>query len=99
MNEPATSPEGIDTQKGLVGLFDVLGYSKINENNHIKEAALVVRKVLEASNTSQEANNFVGTLVDQTFCEHVVFSDSILVYSLRQQKRWVSSGSGSLPKL
>ena len=87
MNESENSLEGIDTQHGLVGFFDVLGYQKINENSQIKEAVLVVRRILETTRKSQKANDFVGTLVDQTFCEHVVFSDSILVYSSFKKSR------------
>lgn len=94
MNESEIAPEGLDTQHGLVGFFDVLGYRKLNENSQIKEAVLVIRGILESTRRSQKANDFVGTLVDQTFCEHVVFSDSILVYSSFNKSRDQATSAG-----
>ena len=82
MNESANASEEIKTQSGLIGFFDVLGFTNIVKNNEIKEAALVVKKILEKARRSQDANNIIEKLLPgHKFCEHVLFSDSIVVYS------------------
>lgn len=80
MNEPVNSSEGIETQRGLIGFFDVLGYRNIIENNQIKEAATAMKRILETLRQRQEMNVMIEKIIEQKYCAHVVFSDSILVY-------------------
>jgi hypothetical protein len=81
MNEPSNPSEEIDTHHGLIGFFDVLGYKNIIENNQIKECALAIKRILETIRIRQERIDMIGLLTAQKLCSHVLFSDSILVYS------------------
>jgi uncharacterized membrane-anchored protein len=59
----STAAGDIATQRGLVGFFDVLGYKSILENNQVKEAVTVVSRILETTKKSQDANDYVGGLI------------------------------------
>ena len=80
MSESVNLPDEIDPQRGFIGFFDLLGYKNIIENNQIKEAAFAIRRILETIRKRQEMNEEIETLLQEKYCGHVVFSDSILVY-------------------
>jgi hypothetical protein len=73
MNKTETDAAEIETHRGLVGFFDVLGYKSILENNQAREAALVIKHILETTRKFQDANDYIETLIQQTLSEHVVF--------------------------
>lgn len=86
MNKSQKASAEIQTEYGFVGFFDILGYRRIAANNQIKKAAQVVEKVLKKVRESQAASDFVGKLIEQKFCRHVVFSDSIVIFSQQNDR-------------
>ncbi|NQU05910.1 MAG: hypothetical protein HQ568_07440 [Calditrichaeota bacterium] len=79
MNKPKT-------QEGIVGFFDILGYSNFLENNEPEDAAIIIKKVLLDLNTDL-ANHILNMLPGEELergriilqsLKPLVFSDTIL---------------------
>jgi hypothetical protein len=74
--------ESLKCSYGLVAFLDILGYRQIIANNGIKEAALIVRRVLKKvtdfETTASEVNR---QLAFSPETRYLAFSDSILVYT------------------
>jgi hypothetical protein len=73
--------EQSEAERGFVGYFDLLGYKNVLTNNHINKAIEVVKLIQRILEKEQERVYAAGRIVGHQFCEHIVFSDSILVYT------------------
>ena len=78
--EPNQSEQN-EAERGFVGYFDLLGYKNVLTNNHINKAIEVVKLIQQILEKEQERVYTAGKIVGQQFCEHIVYSDSILVYT------------------
>jgi hypothetical protein len=79
MSETDELPE---SSYGLVAFFDILGYRQIITNNEIREAALIVKRILQKVTDLQEAaDGFEKRYQFLPAPKYLVFSDSILVYT------------------
>jgi hypothetical protein len=81
MNEPANPSQHGGSQTGFIGFFDLLGYKEFIRNNQLKEVVQKVRDILLECQRSQKRNEAMEYLFDRDICEHVIFSDTILIYS------------------
>jgi hypothetical protein len=81
MNEPDNSSQQVGSHTGFIGFFDLLGYKEFVRNNQLKEVAQKVRDILQVCRTSKRLNEGMEHLFDNHFCKHVIFSDTILIYS------------------
>jgi hypothetical protein len=81
MSEPANPSDPGGSQTGFIGFFDLLGYKEFIRNNQVKEVAQKVRDILRVCRTSKILNERMEHLFGDHFCEHVIFSDTILIYS------------------
>lgn len=76
---------GIETQKGLVAFFDILGYSAFMKNNKVEDAALKINDIineLENFNMNDFLERFKirDRIVDiSKEIKYVMISDSILI--------------------
>jgi hypothetical protein len=81
MNEPENSGQQVGSHTGFIGFFDLLGYKEFVRNNQVKEVVQKVGDILLECQRSQEQNEKLECLFDEDICEHVIFSDTILIYS------------------
>jgi hypothetical protein len=89
MKQTESFSEEAGAQCGLIGFFDLLGYKSIVQNNPIGELISVVKKIHETIRESLKRLNATEEALDQAIprlenvspINHVVFSDSILVYT------------------
>jgi hypothetical protein len=81
MSESANAHQHGGSQTGFIGFFDLLGYKEFIRNNQLKEVAQKVRDILRVCRTSKILNEGIEHLFGNHFCEHVIFSDTILIYS------------------
>lgn len=73
--------EQIETGPGFIAYFDLLGYKNLLTNNDINKAIAVVRLIQDVLQSQQERVYQTGRITGQRFCDHIVYSDSILVYT------------------
>jgi hypothetical protein len=81
MSESANPSQHGGSQTGFIGFFDLLGYKDFIRNNQLKEVVQKVRNILLECKRSQKRIEGLEYLFDQDICEHVIFSDTILIYS------------------
>lgn len=76
-------------RRGLVGFLDLLGYKSVAESNSIGELVAIIRRIQETIRQSLEKRNateqFLPSVVPRletvSAINHVVFSDSVVVYT------------------
>ena len=74
--------DSIKASDGLVAFFDILGYKQILVNNHVREAASIVKSLLETvTSLQQAAERARDSLKFPKLTHYLAFSDSILVYT------------------
>jgi hypothetical protein len=81
MSESVRHSEDNDAKRGFVGYFDLLGYRSLIANNHICEVIGVVKTIKNIIEDQHTRVIESGRIAGQKFCEFVVYSDSILVYT------------------
>ena len=81
MSESANPSQRRGSQTGFIGFFDLLGYKDFIRNNQLKEVVQKVRDILLECQRSQKRIEGLEYLFDQDICEHVIFSDTILICS------------------
>lgn len=81
MSKSANPNQPGGNRTGFIGFFDLLGYSNLIRNTQLKETVQKVRSILLECQKSQKEIQNLEYLLDQHICEHVIFSDTILIYS------------------